>query len=129
MCKKFSSNKYLLTNINITKFSSYSIIPCESFEYHPEYHSVITTFDLVCTKNILVSLTQFFHLFGVLWGGIIATRLLESISPKNVMLAGMYSQIFCGKFSSNFLQYCFFFCYWMETLPYVCKIHNKNLRF
>ena len=79
-----------------------SISPCDSFEFQPEYHSVITTFDLVCSRNILVSLTQFFHLFGVLWGGIIATRLMESISPKNVMLAGMYSQIFCGKFSSNF---------------------------
>lgn len=54
-----------------------NIIPCENFEYHPEYISVVTQFDLVCARDVLVAVTQFFHLFGVLWGGIIATKLME----------------------------------------------------
>ncbi|XP_055632044.1 organic cation transporter protein isoform X2 [Toxorhynchites rutilus septentrionalis] len=72
------------------------IIPCEAFEHHAAYNSIITQFDLVCSRDILVATTQFFHLFGVLLGGIITTKLLETISPKNTMLLGMYTQIVCG---------------------------------
>lgn len=54
-----------------------SVISCDSFQYHPEYHSVVTQFDLVCSRDVLVAVTQFFHLFGVLLGGIIATKLME----------------------------------------------------
>ncbi|XP_058836091.1 solute carrier family 22 member 13 [Topomyia yanbarensis] len=76
--------------------NSSRIIPCETFEHHSKYNSIITQFDLVCSRDILVAATQFFHLFGVLLGGIITTKLLESISPRNTMLLGMYSQIMCG---------------------------------
>ncbi|XP_038106502.1 organic cation transporter-like protein [Culex quinquefasciatus] len=72
------------------------IIPCDTFEHHAEYQSIITQFDLVCSRDILVATTQFFHLFGVLLGGIITTKLLETISPRNTMLLGMYAQILCG---------------------------------
>ncbi|XP_055588596.1 organic cation transporter protein [Uranotaenia lowii] len=72
------------------------IVPCETFEHHADYNSVITQFDLVCSRDILVATTQFFHLFGVLLGGIITTKLMESISPRNTMLLGMYAQIICG---------------------------------
>lgn len=54
-----------------------NVVSCDSFHYHPEYHSVVTQFDLVCSRDVLVAVTQFFHLFGVLWGGIIATKLME----------------------------------------------------
>lgn len=53
------------------------VIPCDKFEYRPDYHSVVTQFDLVCSRDVLIAVTQFFHLFGVLWGGIIATKLME----------------------------------------------------
>ncbi|XP_053686309.1 organic cation transporter protein [Sabethes cyaneus] len=72
------------------------IVPCETFEHHSEYNSIITEFDLVCSRDILVASTQSSHLFGVLLGGIITTKLMETISPRNTMLLGMYTQILCG---------------------------------
>lgn len=72
------------------------VIPCDTFEHQTDYNSIITQFDLVCSRDILVATTQFFHLFGVLLGGIITTKLLETISPRNTMLLGMYTQIACG---------------------------------
>ena len=53
------------------------VIPCRTFEHQAEFHSVITQYDLVCSRDILVSVTQFFHLFGVLTGGILANHLLK----------------------------------------------------
>lgn len=54
-----------------------NVIPCSNFEYRPDYVSVVTQFDLVCSRDVMIAVTQFFHLFGVLWGGIIATKLME----------------------------------------------------
>lgn len=53
------------------------VVPCDNFVYRPDYRSVVTQFDLLCSKDVLVAVTQFFHLFGVLWGGIIATKLMD----------------------------------------------------
>lgn len=54
-----------------------TVIPCNAFEHKSEYHSIITEYDLVCSRDILVAVTQFFHLFGVLTGGILAVNLLK----------------------------------------------------
>lgn len=54
-----------------------SIVPCESFMHHTDYKSIITDYDLVCSRDILVATTQSLHLFGVLMGGILATNLLK----------------------------------------------------
>lgn len=89
------------------------IIPCDSFEHHANYKSIITEFDLVCSRDILVATTQFFHLFGVLCGGILATKLLESISPRRVMMIGMVSQIICGNLTglvNSYELHVFFRC-------------------
>lgn len=59
------------------KRNATNIIPCGDFVHHAEYKSIITDFDLVCSRDILVATTQFFHLFGVLTGGILATNLLK----------------------------------------------------
>lgn len=67
----------LTLNPLIRPFKNSSVIPCEEFEHHAEYTSLITQFDLVCSRDILVATTQFWHLFGVLCGGIVATKLLE----------------------------------------------------
>lgn len=50
---------------------------CNAFEHHSNFQSLVTQFDLVCSRTILVAVTQFFHLCGVLSGGILATKLLE----------------------------------------------------
>jgi len=54
-----------------------NVIPCTEFQHEADYHSVVTQYDLVCSRDILVSVTQFFHLFGVLTGGILANQLLK----------------------------------------------------
>lgn len=51
--------------------------PCQQFEHSSAFNSLITEFDLVCSKTILIAVTQFFHLFGVLTGGILANKFLE----------------------------------------------------
>ncbi|XP_005188240.1 organic cation transporter-like protein isoform X2 [Musca domestica] len=81
------------------------IIPCKEFQHEAEFHSVITQYDLVCSRDILVSVTQFFHLFGVLTGGILANHLLKYFSPRNVMLFGMITQILCGNLTGHVSSY------------------------
>lgn len=69
---------------------------CEFFEHRPAYTSIITQFDLYCSREVLIAVTQFFHLLGVLCGGIITTKMMKSIEPRRCMLIGMFSQIICG---------------------------------
>lgn len=73
-----------------------NLIPCESFEEKPLYESIITQFDLYCSRDILAAVTQFFHLFGVLCGGIVTTFMMKYIEPRQCMLIGMLTQIVCG---------------------------------
>ncbi|XP_060645981.1 solute carrier family 22 member 3 isoform X2 [Drosophila nasuta] len=82
-----------------------NVIPCTEFQHESDYHSVVTQYDLVCSRDILVSVTQFFHLFGVLTGGILANHLLKYFSPRSVMLFGMITQIFCGNLTGHVASY------------------------
>ena len=77
------------------------LVPCQTFEHKNIYHSIITQYDLYCSRDILVAVTQFFHLFGVLCGGIIATNMLKFIEPRRVMLIGMITQIVCGNITGH----------------------------
>lgn len=90
----YSINDFEL--FNITNKGDKKLIPCSSFKEQPKYTSIITQYDLYCSREILVSVTQFCHLFGVLCGGIITNYLLRSIEPRKVMLTGMITQIICG---------------------------------
>lgn len=60
-----------------TQNTNDSIIPCEKFEHNGEYQSLITEFDLVCSRQLLLCLTQSFHAIGTLIGGFVATKLLN----------------------------------------------------
>lgn len=53
------------------------VVPCNRFYHHTDYVSLVTDYSLVCSKDILIASTQFFHLFGVLTGGLLATYLLK----------------------------------------------------
>jgi hypothetical protein len=52
-------------------------VPCTSFEHEPTYVSLIHQFETFCSREALLSLTQSFHLLGVLIGGIIAHYMLK----------------------------------------------------
>lgn len=70
-------NAHLRVNESTRMNETMNVVPCDKFTYHPDYRSVVTQFDLVCSRDVLVAVTQFFHLFGVLLGGIIATKLMD----------------------------------------------------
>lgn len=89
------------------EYSERILVPCEHFVHTGEIRSIITDFDLVCSRTILVALTQTFHLLGVLIGGIIANQMLYSISPRRVMLVGMITQIICGNITGFVPTYWF----------------------
>lgn len=57
-----------------------ALVPCEQFGVSPksDYVSITTEFSLVCSKKLLPAITQFFHLFGVLLGGIITTHMMKT---------------------------------------------------
>lgn len=46
---------------------------CDAFEHHSIFRSLVTEFDLVCSRTILIAVTQFFHLCGVLMGNLNAS--------------------------------------------------------
>lgn len=51
---------------------------CTKFEHSNDgVNTLVTQFDLVCSRAVLVPTTQFFHLFGIWIGGMLATKLLE----------------------------------------------------
>ncbi|KAH8250183.1 hypothetical protein KR026_007095, partial [Drosophila bipectinata] len=71
-------------------------LPCEHVEHTSDYKSLITQFDLICSRRVLVAMTQSFHALGALIGGLMAYSALKIISPRRLMLLGMIGQIFCG---------------------------------
>lgn len=56
------------------------LVACDSFEVSDQstFVSITTEFKLVCSKKLLPAITQFFHLFGVLLGGITATHMMKT---------------------------------------------------
>lgn len=62
---------------NITIPSNLTVVKCMNFSFDPEYHSIVVAFNLVCNRQMLVSLSQCFHIFGLLIGGIIAYFMMK----------------------------------------------------
>lgn len=55
-----------------------TIVACEHFTFKSEFRSLIIEYELVCDRKYLLSLSQCFHIFGLLLGGIFAFRLLKT---------------------------------------------------
>lgn len=53
------------------------VMPCERVEHHAEYKSLIVDFDLICSRRVLVAVTQSFHALGALIGGLLAYQALQ----------------------------------------------------
>lgn len=67
------------SNLSYVEYDhNYESIPCTSFRFNTQFESTITKFNLICSRSILIATSQFFHLFGVLTGGILATKLMET---------------------------------------------------
>lgn len=57
--------------------SSQVPLACDKVEHNTEYKSLITQFDLICSRRVLVALTQSFHALGALFGGLLAYQALQ----------------------------------------------------
>uniref|UniRef100_T1PES5 Major Facilitator Superfamily protein n=1 Tax=Musca domestica TaxID=7370 RepID=T1PES5_MUSDO len=86
---------------------------CTQFLYNFDFQSLIMEFDLVCLRDIFVAWTQYWHLFGVLVGGVVATKMMLFVSPRNVYFIGQMAQIVCGVvtgYARDFSLHCAFRC-------------------
>lgn len=52
-------------------------VACENFTFQSDYYSLVEEFVWVCERKHLISLSQCFHIFGLLVGGIIAYFMLK----------------------------------------------------
>lgn len=64
-------------NQNLSMRENRKIIPCENFHFNTDFHSVISEYSLVCSRRLLVTLSQSFHIFGLLIGGIAVHFMLK----------------------------------------------------
>ncbi|KAL7730091.1 hypothetical protein ACLKA6_009370 [Drosophila palustris] len=86
---------------------------CEQFEYVSSFDSLIMQFNLVCLRDIFIAWTQYWHLFGVLVGGVLGTKMMLGISPRSTYCVGAIAQIFCGVvtgYARDFSLHCAFRC-------------------
>ncbi|XP_050322366.1 solute carrier family 22 member 3 [Bactrocera neohumeralis] len=90
-----------------------NVLPCEHFEHNSDYKSLVSQFDLVCSRQLLISMTQSFHGLGAFIGGLVARHALKHVSPRRLMLVGMFFQVFCGCITglvTNFQLHIYFRC-------------------
>lgn len=66
-----SSSQCTLTNL-----TSEATETCQEFKYNSQFYSLIMQFNLVCDRDILIAWTQFWHLFGILVGGVLGTKMM-----------------------------------------------------
>lgn len=72
------SRIYKEGSLNDTKLLENEIpVPCMSFQFNSTFETIITKFELVCQRSILIAVSQSLHSFGVLLGGILARMLME----------------------------------------------------
>ncbi|XP_017007317.2 organic cation transporter protein [Drosophila takahashii] len=86
---------------------------CEQFTYVSSFDSLIMAFNLVCLRDIFVAWTQYWHLFGVLVGGVMGTKMMLGISPRSTYCVGAVAQIVCGVvtgYARDFSLHCAFRC-------------------
>ncbi|XP_043651388.1 solute carrier family 22 member 13 [Drosophila teissieri] len=86
---------------------------CEQFTYVSSFDSLIMQFNLVCLRDIFVAWTQYWHLFGVLVGGVVGTKMMLGISPRSTYCVGAVAQIVCGVvtgYARDFSLHCAFRC-------------------
>lgn len=72
-------DEVVIANLSLMENEKHArYVPCTSFQFDTPFETTITKFNLVCSRSILIATSQFFHLFGVLTGGILATKLMET---------------------------------------------------
>ncbi|TDG46930.1 hypothetical protein AWZ03_006634 [Drosophila navojoa] len=93
--------------------ANYAMRQCLQFNYAHAFRSLIMEFDLVCLSDIFVAWSQYWHLFGMFIGGVIATRLMRVLSPRRVYIVGIWGLLGCGTATglvNDFSLHCSFRC-------------------
>lgn len=54
-----------------------TLVECTNHVFFSDFRSLIAEFNLVCNRSLLLSLSQSFHICGLLCGGILAYMLLK----------------------------------------------------
>ncbi|KAJ4446798.1 hypothetical protein ANN_13496, partial [Periplaneta americana] len=66
---------------------------------------IITSWNLVCQREVLISVSQFFYLLGIVVGGVLCTLLLQRFSPRRIILSSMFVQVVTGVAASQAPQF------------------------
>lgn len=69
--------KYFGHNMSMFSVTNLTTVKCQRFEFRSEYRSLNADFSLVCDRQLLLPVTQCFHIFGLLLGGVVAFVLLK----------------------------------------------------
>lgn len=70
--KYFGSN-----STNAIPMTNETSIKCSKYEFAPDYHSLTADFQMFCGGEMLLPITQMFHIFGLLCGGLVAYHSLK----------------------------------------------------
>ena len=73
----YHPNRSLAELEQFTGLPNRTIIPCTDFDFAAEFHSMVVEYSLVCGRSLLVQLSQCFHIFGLLIGGIVAYFMIK----------------------------------------------------
>ncbi|KAH8278445.1 hypothetical protein KR018_003396 [Drosophila ironensis] len=76
--------------------SGYAMRQCRKFLYTTGFHSLTMEFDLVCLCDFFVAWSQYWHLFGLLIGGVAATKLMRVLSPRQIYGTGIWCLLMCS---------------------------------
>ncbi|EDW49420.1 GM26883 [Drosophila sechellia] len=76
--------------------SGYAMRQCRKFLYTTGFHSLTMEFDLVCLCDFFVAWSQYWHLFGLLIGGVAATKLMSVLSPRQIYGTGIWCLLMCS---------------------------------
>ncbi|XP_016990841.2 LOW QUALITY PROTEIN: solute carrier family 22 member 13 [Drosophila rhopaloa] len=76
--------------------AGYAMRQCRKFLYTTGFHSLTMEFDLVCLCDFFVAWSQYWHLFGLLIGGVAATKLMRVLSPRQIYGSGIWCLLMCS---------------------------------
>lgn len=68
---------YIGHNLTTAETANLTLVKCTNFTFDPNFHSIAAGFNLICDRQLLVSLSQCFHILGLLLGGIIAYIMMK----------------------------------------------------
>ncbi|XP_022122124.2 organic cation transporter protein [Pieris rapae] len=90
------------------------LVPCQKFVYDRSIftRTIISDWNLVCTRHWLIHFTQAVMMWGVVCGGILFPMWADKYGRKNPLMAGIVIQCIAGFLTSVVRQYWIFMISW-----------------